>query len=184
MNVCNLEMACSIFCSGQNWFQWNLDEFPKDSFFESVTLIQTFAISICAIIGIVQFAPWLYRKYPRLHFAVGNVYVMLVLFMGGPTTIIISLNGKNVFDIGIFLVLGGMYWHYTKKAIYAISNRKWLEHLTHMQMSYIITITMLVMIMANTYMGCITYSVLAILCVYLRRIGFNQRLLKSYKIKN
>lgn len=143
MNVSNLEMVCTYFCSHQNLFHWNFDQFPKEAFFDSVAQIHLYTLCICALIGVGQFVPWLYRKYPRCHFALGNVYVMMILLLLGPATILYSWRFEWVEMLSVMIV-GACMWWWTKKGIQAILDKKWLLHLRCMQRSYFIVLFLLI----------------------------------------
>ncbi|MCO5233038.1 MAG: DUF2306 domain-containing protein [Chitinophagales bacterium] len=100
---------------------------------------KTLDVSICIILtlGILQFIPWIYMKSKQIHFLIGNVYVLLVLFFITPCSLILGLFDKSIFDkIGIVL-----FWFLvafcTRKSIHQIINKEWASHFQWMFYSYI-----------------------------------------------
>ena len=83
-------------------FMINVEE--KIAFFEGVNLIQILTLFICFLIGPWQFIPYLFRRFPTLHFALGNVYVMMTLLLSAPTTVASAFGLVSIWE-NIYVVV-------------------------------------------------------------------------------
>lgn len=155
------------------------------AFFKGLNLIQNLTLSICFLIGPWQFVPYLFRKIPILHFALGNVYVMLTLILSAPTFIVSAFEQDSIWKIFYALILGMFWWWSTRKGIFYISNNKWLLHLKWMMNSYILLLN-IVLFKAVLYFQIkigvsILIAISSVWILYLiEKMNFHQRILNAF----
>ena len=155
------------------------------AFFHGVNLIQNLTLVVCYFIGPWQFVPYLFKRNPTLHFALGNVYVMLTLLLSAPTTVVSAFGQDSIWKIFYVLVLGAFWWWSTRKGIFYISNKKWLLHLKFMLASYI-TLLNIVLFKVMSYFQInfmvsiliALFSFLILLLIEKKRV--HQRILKAF----
>ncbi|HUH75244.1 MAG TPA: DUF2306 domain-containing protein [Chitinophagales bacterium] len=155
------------------------------AFFHGVNLIQNLTLLVCFVIGPWQFIPILYRRKPTLHFALGNVYVMLVLILSAPTLIVSAFGEDGILKILYVLILGAIWWWTTRRGIFYISNKKWLLHLKWMIGSYLTLINIVVLKLVVHFQAHMIISYLlgasSLLLFYaLAQSALPQKILKSY----
>ncbi len=160
-------------------------EADKIAFFHGVNLIQNLTLIVCFLIGPWQFVPYLFRRIPTLHFALGNVYVMMTLLLSAPTFVVSSFGLDAIWKIIYGLILGALWWWCTRKGIFYISNKKWLLHLKWMMGSFLtlINIVLYKLILYFQFspimiIFCAIFSAIAFFL--LQKSEFPKRILKSY----
>ncbi len=117
-------------------FQLNLTGFDKSAFFRGVAVIQFITVMICFLTGPFQFIPKLYRKNPMLHFALGNVYTMVILLLAGPATLLLAFGRNSRVEVCLLAIAAVLLWWCTRKGIFYISEKRWQLHLKWMMYSY------------------------------------------------
>jgi hypothetical protein len=166
-----------------------LSKVDQIAFFKGVNLIQNLTLSVCFLIGPWQFVPYLFRKIPNLHFAIGNVYVMLTLLLSAPTLIVSAFGLDSIWKIFYTLILGALWWWSTRKGIFYISNKKWLLHLKWMMYSYILLINIVlfkvILYFQMSIFIPIFIAISSVLILYfIEKMNFHQRILNAFvKIK-
>lgn len=121
----------------ESWIQIDLAGWDKKAFFNGVGWIHRVTLVLCLLIGPWQFIPALYRKNPMLHFALGNVYVMLSLLLAAISTMVFAFGQNQMTEGAVLFLAGCIWWWSTRKGIYYISEKKWLLHLEWMSYSYL-----------------------------------------------
>lgn len=94
------------------------------------------------LLGMFQFSGYLRRRYTPLHRATGKLYISLILFLAGPSGLIMGYyaNGGWVSQIS-FCLLAVLWIVFTYKA-YAYARKKdWQRHKNYMYRSYALTLS-------------------------------------------
>jgi hypothetical protein len=178
------ESVIKFFCTSSSWIQIDIDGFSVEEFLNGTVLIQKWTLLICSVIGIGQFIPYLFKKYPTLHFAIGSVYVMLVLIFSAPTSIIYGIFQKEILDLSLWILLGLILWRFTRKGLKAIVSRSWSLHLQYMVISYVIVLMLTSRLYLKTFESwCVNIALILILCIALRR-SFVKMLLQRFLSEN
>jgi hypothetical protein len=100
-------------------------------------------VSVFALIaGLTQFSKTIQKKYAKLHRVYGYVYVIIILFLGAPSGLIISFyaNGGWVAQ-SAFIILSILWWLTTFFAIFHAKNKNWKKHEYWMIRSYALTLS-------------------------------------------
>jgi uncharacterized membrane protein len=100
-------------------------------------------VSVYALIaGLTQFSKTIQTKYTKLHRVYGYVYVIIILFLGAPSGLIISFyaNGGWVAQ-SAFIILSILWWLTTFFAIIHAKNKNWKKHEYWMIRSYALTLS-------------------------------------------
>lgn len=104
--------------------------------------IHVFSSILVLLAGFTQFSKLLLRKYPKLHRALGYIYVLDVLFITGPAGMLMSFyaNGGIFSRIG-FTLLSGLWISSTTLAWYYAVKRKFDKHRIFMIRSFALTLS-------------------------------------------
>lgn len=94
------------------------------------------------LLGILQFSPYLRKRYPHVHRKVGKGYVLLILAFAGPSGLVMGyyanggLWGQISFCLlsALWLYTTGMAWWHAKKG-------NWRQHKHFMYRSYALTLS-------------------------------------------
>lgn len=128
------------------WISFHYNKNQWMAFFEGIQHLQIFSTHIALTIGVFQFLPFIYRKSKTIHFAIGNVYALLVLLLAAPTTFLLGFQFNKISLSILQIILGIVFWWTTRKAIYVITLRKWKEHIQYMIYSYCTLICIIIII--------------------------------------
>lgn len=170
-----------ITLSAESWIHIDFKGWDNDAFFNGVGWIQKVTLGICFLLGPWQFIPSLYRRNPMLHFALGNVYVMLSLLLAAPAFVISAFSRELFFEILILALLGCFWWWSTRKGIFYISNKKWLLHIEWMSYSYACVICSTFFSLTNEGLHTATLFAIIISTLLLLKIkGLHQKLLMAF----
>jgi hypothetical protein len=101
--------------------------------FSSVVLVFT---------GFLQFNRYILKNTPRFHRISGAIYLVVVLFLSGPSGWILSLyaNGGILAKVS-FLTLTSLWWITTLLAYYYLRKHEYLQHGNWMARSYSLTLS-------------------------------------------
>jgi hypothetical protein len=93
------------------------------------------------VAGLLQLVPALYRWQPRLHRALGKVYVVSILALAAPSGLILAgfANGGLVAKTG-FAMQCLVWWLATGHAYRMARQRRWLPHAEWMLRAYAVTL--------------------------------------------
>jgi hypothetical protein len=112
-----------------DWWRW--------SFY-----IHIFSSPVVIISGIIQFNRSLQQKKPVLHRKIGNLYVLFVLFISGPSGLIMSFYANAGYPAQISFVTLSMLWILsTFLGYYTIRNGNRKKHVLWMFRSYALTLS-------------------------------------------
>lgn len=174
----------TFILKSSSFLRLDFQGFDSTAFLAGLQNIQQVTILACCSIGVFQFIPAIFRKYPNVHFALGNVYVMTVLLIAGPITILKSLFAESLLEMVVSVIWGIGLWVYTRKGIYAISVKKWLVHLECMAISYILAWSVAMQSVMDVKYCLMIFVVLTCLIILLKRKGFAKIWLKSFVNEN
>lgn len=101
-----------------------------------------FSSSFVLIAGIIQFVPYVVQNLPRLHKIAGYTYCTGILFVSGPSGLVMAFfaNGGTSARIS-FVLLSILWWFTTARALQLARNKKWVEHVAWMARSYGLTLS-------------------------------------------
>jgi hypothetical protein len=101
----------------------------KWSFYEPVFFIHVFSSILLLPPGLVQFSPYVRKRWPHWHRLFGKSYVWLVLIFVAPTGIIMGLFANGGWSAQLaFCMLGLLWFMSTWYAMKCAMQRRWLEH--------------------------------------------------------
>jgi len=109
---------------------------------EAAFWIHVFTSMLPLMAGFTQFAPWILKKRPGLHRAMGKVYVFTVCFVTGPASLVMAFyaNGGITSRIA-FLTLAILWLATTAMGWRKIAGRDWKRHREWMIRSYALTLS-------------------------------------------
>ena len=92
--------------------------------------------------GFTQFAPWVLKRSPGVHRAMGRVYVITVCFVTGPASLIMAFyaNGGITSRVA-FATLALLWLGTTAMGWRTVMQRKWQRHREWMIRSYALTLS-------------------------------------------
>ena len=92
--------------------------------------------------GLIQFSKTVQNKFTKLHRIYGYVYVIIILFLGAPSGLIMSFyaNGGWIAQSS-FAILSVIWWLTTYFAVKEARNRNWKKHELWMIRSYALTLS-------------------------------------------
>ena len=92
--------------------------------------------------GLFQFSPLLLRKYKRLHRFIGRWYVINILFVTGPSGLVLAFfaNGGMSSRLG-FTLLAALWMYFTWKAWQTIRRGETMLHRQFMVRSFALTLS-------------------------------------------
>lgn len=104
--------------------------------------IHVFASMGTLIAGFTQFFPFILRKYKPLHSLMGRIYVIDVLFITGPSGLIMSLYANGGYVGRTAFILLSMLWLFTTyKAYQLVREKDFISHKQMMMRSYALTLS-------------------------------------------
>lgn len=92
--------------------------------------------------GLVQFSRTARIRFPALHRSLGKLYIFVVLFLAGPSGLVMAYyaNGGIVSQIA-FTILSLLWIFFTYTAYKKARNREFTEHQYYMYRSYALTLS-------------------------------------------
>ncbi len=104
--------------------------------------VHVFTSMLPLLAGFTQFAPWVLRKWPRVHRGVGRTYVISVCFITGPASLVMAFYANGGITSRIAFVTLALLWLGTTALGWrAILQRKWQLHREWMIRSYALTLS-------------------------------------------
>lgn len=92
--------------------------------------------------GMLQFLPYVRRRYPLLHKWSGRLYAGLILFVTGPAGFIMGIYGNGGWTAQLaFCVLAVLWIWFTWKAVMLAMQRNFAAHKKWMYRSYALTLS-------------------------------------------
>ncbi|RSK45060.1 DUF2306 domain-containing protein [Hymenobacter rigui] len=93
------------------------------------------------VLGLLQLVPAVYRRWPRLHRRLGQVYVASILALAAPSGLVLALyaNGGLPAKVG-FTLQCVVWWLVTWQAYRTARQRRWLLHSEWMLRAYAVTL--------------------------------------------
>ena len=104
--------------------------------------LHVFTSMVPLLAGFTQFAPWILKKWPKVHRAVGGSYVISVCFITGPASLVMAFyaNGGIVTRVA-FTLLALLWLGTTAIGWHAAVQHKWSVHREWMIRSYALTLS-------------------------------------------
>ncbi len=92
--------------------------------------------------AMLQFLPWVRRRFPRVHKWSGRVYAGLVIFITGPAGFIMGIYGNGGWVAQLaFCILAVLWIFFTAKATLLAMQHKFAAHKQWMYRSYALTLS-------------------------------------------
>ena len=94
------------------------------------------------LIGFFQFSNIIRTKYPRIHRDIGKLYIGFVIFLAGPSGLVMGYhaNGGTFSQIS-FCILSILWIYFTAKAYYYARTNQWSLHKNFIYRSYALTLS-------------------------------------------
>ncbi len=128
--------------------QWIVDEWYWLAAFYIHISSSVFVIAA----GLTQFSKTLLFQYPKWHRNIGKSYVFLVLFVAGPSGLVMAFYGNGGIEARIAFVLQAIFWWgLTYKAYQSIRKGAVQKHGKYMIRSYAMTLSA-ISLRAATYL--------------------------------
>ncbi len=94
--------------------------------------------------GFTQFSKWLLKNKPRLHRALGYIYVADVLLITGPAGLLMGFYANGgLFSRIAFVLLAVLWIFFTAMALIKAKQKKFKDHRNYMIRSYALTLSAL-----------------------------------------
>lgn len=104
--------------------------------------VHVFSSPFVIISGLIQFIPYFIHKAKKVHKFSGYIYISFVLFLAGPSGLLIGLyaNGGYITQIS-FTLLSILWIGFTLLAFLQIPKKNWKKHTDWMTRSYALTLS-------------------------------------------
>lgn len=110
--------------------------------YQLVFYAHVFTSMAALVAGFTQFSASLRKRFPRLHRAVGKVYVGVVLFASGPTGLVMGAVAEGGMVAKTAFVLLAVLWlFFTAKAFRTAKEKRFAAHRDWMIRSYALTLS-------------------------------------------
>lgn len=104
--------------------------------------IHVYSSFFCLLAAFTQFFPYVRKKLPHLHRQAGWLYAGSILLFAAPSGFIIGIYANGGLSSQIAFCMLALLWiYFTAKAIWAIKNRKIMEHRYFMIRSFSLTLS-------------------------------------------
>ncbi len=101
-----------------------------------------FASCLVLVAGFTQFAPWLLKRYPRVHRLMGWAYLIIVTLVSGPAAFVMALYANGGLPARTsFTLLATLWIGFTITAGYYAFRRQFALHGAYMLRSYALTLS-------------------------------------------
>jgi Predicted membrane protein (DUF2306) len=145
----------------------------------SVTLL----LMVSVMTGGCQFSSGIFRRNRGVHFLLGNIYLLLVLFIGTPGALILgwkSLPWPWMIPLSILILY---WWKSARVAILKVADNDWLGHASWMMRSFACTLSLSLMWSGYLMEVSAAYLIamaIPILAEVLIRKGYPKKLVKDF----
>ena len=94
------------------------------------------------VLGMFQFLKYIRKKYEKVHRFMGKIYIGIILFLSGPSGLVMGYyaNGGTLSQIS-FCLLAILWIWFTYKAYRYAREKKWHQHRNFMYRSYALTLS-------------------------------------------
>jgi uncharacterized membrane protein len=104
--------------------------------------IHVYTSMFALVAGFTQFWPWLMRRYRQWHRAMGYIYIVTVVFVSGPASLVMAWYANGGTPSRIAFMLLGLLWIFTTvKAWQKAKKRDFVAHRQWMIRSYALTLS-------------------------------------------
>lgn len=155
-------LAAIVLVALMGWFSWlmlgiTLQYIPvqrdvaflqiKQSYINNTVWFWSFYIHvytsmIALLAGFIQFWPQLLRRYKQLHRTMGYAYIIVVVGISGPASLIMGWYANGGLSSRIAFVLLALLWIFTTaKALQAALRKNYVRHKQFMIRSYALTLS-------------------------------------------
>jgi len=103
---------------------------------EEFPLIFRVAMITALPLGALQFSVWIFRRKKQLHFLIGNIYVLLCLFLASPLLLALSLSHTDPVLLIVGSSLSIYWWRCTRLSVRLVAEGDLTGHAKWMFRSY------------------------------------------------
>ena len=104
--------------------------------------IHVYTSIIVLLLGFSQFSVYIRKKWARLHQVMGKAYIGLILFLAGPSGLIMAYYANGGFSSQFsFSILALLWLYFTYKAWQSAKKKQWRKHQSYMYRSYALTLS-------------------------------------------
>lgn len=104
--------------------------------------IHVFVSPLLYFSGVIQFIPFIYNNYPKIHKTFGKIYIINLLIITGPAALIMSFYANGSYPAQVSFVLLSLFWMVTTlKAYLAVRKRDIDSHIDWMTRSMFLTLS-------------------------------------------
>lgn len=97
---------------------------------------------VTLLIGFFQFSNTLRTNYPRIHRNIGKFYIGFVVFLAGPSGLVMGYHANGgIFSQISFCILSILWMFFTIMAYYYARKNNWTLHKNFMYRSYALTLS-------------------------------------------
>lgn len=140
-------------------------------------------LMVAVVTGAFQFSSTIFRKNRGVHFLLGNIYLLMVLFIGTPGALILgwkSCTWQWMLSLTGLLIY---WWKSARVAILKVAVQDWTGHAAWMMRSY--ACTLLLSLLWSGYMmqlkwTCALSILMPVLAEVLIRKGFPKKMVKDF----
>lgn len=94
------------------------------------------------VAGLTQFSDYILKQFPKVHRTMGNVYVIDVICIAGPSGLIMGIYSNGDWQASLsFVVLSTLWMVFTAFALYKVYNKQYNKHREWMIRSYALTLS-------------------------------------------
>lgn len=111
---------------------------------EAAFWVHVFTSMLALAAGFTQFAPWVLRRWPRLHRWMGRLYVLNVCLVTGPASLIMACYANGGWTSRLAFGILAVSWIATTSMGWRLAlRRQWVRHQEWMMRSYALTLSAL-----------------------------------------
>lgn len=104
--------------------------------------VHVFSSPFVIVSGLIQFIPYFILKAKKVHKFSGYIYLVFVLFLAGPSGLLISLYANGGYPTQISFTLLSILWiGFTLIAFLYLPKKNWKKHSDWMTRSYALTLS-------------------------------------------
>ncbi len=101
-----------------------------------------FTSILVLLAGFTQFSPWFHKKYKSLHKKLGYVYVINILVVTGPASLLMGFYANGgLSSIVAFILLAILWMGFTATAVYKAIKKDFNAHRIFMIRSFVLTLS-------------------------------------------
>ena len=111
-------------------------------YYPTAFFIHVYTAILVLLAGFTQFSKSIRLQYPKVHRYVGYVYIIAILFLAGPSGLVLAIHANGGWTSQLGFSLLGIFWlYFTWKAFVEIKKGNVLAHQKFMYRSFALTLS-------------------------------------------